>query len=816
MKLRLLHLLLLFLPVLVQAQETAVVAGRVLGQDQSPVFPANVAIPGTAYGTVTDEYGRFLLEVPAGQDIVLVISFVGYRQQEIPLRLSAGERREVNRVLEERTQDLDEVTVHEQYDRTTTITRIDIKTLDMLPNVSGNVESILATLPGVRTRNELSSQYSVRGGNYDENLVYVNDIEIHRPFLIRSSQQEGMSFANPDLVSSIKFSAGGFEASYGDKMSSALDIVYRTPYRTAGSANISLLGGSIHLEGISKDRRFTHLSGLRYRTTRYLLSSLETKGEYNPDFLDFQSLLTYRLAPEWELSLLGNIAFNRFNFLPETRRTDFGTYRNPLNLVIYYEGQEEDRFDAYTGALTLQFRPSESLALKLIGSSFTSIERENYDISGEYLINELDNRINSETYGDSILNIGIGAMHDHARNDLQAFVYSLAHLGTYSYGDNTLKWGARYRHERIHDRISEWEMIDSAGYSVPYEGSMIGLFNVTKSNNELYSNRITSFIQNTYVFERDSVQYWLNAGIRGSYWDMNKELLFSPRATLSMRPNWKRDLIFRISAGFYYQPPFYRELRYRDGTLNRQVDAQRSTHLVVGSDYVFRMWDRPFKLTAELYYKKLDNLIPYKLDNVRIQYAAENLAKGYAYGLDLKLHGDFVPGAASWFSFSLMKTEEDIQGDYYFDEEGYTYRPGYYPRPTDQRVMAGLFFRDYFPRNPDYKVHLNFIYATGLPFSPPDIDRYDLVFRMPAYKRVDIGFSKVLIKEDRSFAEGNPLRHLKSVWISAEVFNLLGNHNTASYLWVKTVASQTGIPGAFAVPNYLTGRRFNIKLSSRF
>ncbi|HEC43135.1 MAG TPA: TonB-dependent receptor [Bacteroides sp.] len=816
MKPRLFYILFLLLPALAQAQETAHVYGKVTGTDQAPIFPANIAIPGTSYGTVTDENGNFELEVPAGEDIVIVFSFIGYRQIRVSRKLSANQRIEINQILEQTSLNLDEVTVMEQYDRTTTITRIDIKTLDMLPNVSGNIESILATLPGVSSQNELSSQYSVRGGNYDENLVYVNDIEIHRPFLIRSSQQEGMSFVNPDLVSSIEFSAGGFESSYGDKMSSVLDINYRRPYEFGGSASLSLLGGSLHLEGASKNRKFTHISGLRYRTTKYLLATLETKGEYNPDFLDFQTLLLYRLNPKWELSFLGNIAFNRFHFVPETRSTDFGTYRNPLNLVIYYEGQEKDKFDAYTGALTLQYRPTDNMTLKLISSAFASDEQENYDILGEYLINELDNRIGSETYGDSILNIGVGAMQDHGRSDLNAFVYTLSHLGTNSSGNNTLKWGAMWRHERIFDRISEWEVIDSTGYFVPYDGEEIILFDATKSKNQLFSNRMNAFIQNTYMIEKDSVRYFLNAGIRGSYWDMNREFFISPRATLSIEPNWKSDVVFRIAAGYYYQPPFYKELRYPDGSLNKSVKAQRSIHFVIGGDLVFSAWDRPFKFTTEIYYKKLDNLIPYKLDNVRIEYAAENIAKGYAVGLDMKIFGEFVPGAASWISFSLMKTEEDIIGDYYFDDEGYTIRPGYYPRPTDQRVMVGIYFRDYFPGNPDYKVHLNLIYGTGLPFSPPGIERYDLIFRMPAYKRVDIGFSKVLKREYSTLKEGNPFRRFKSIWISAEIFNLLDVKNTVSYRWIKTVSSQSGVPGAFAVPNYLTGRRFNLKLTANF
>ena len=816
MKFRILFIILCYLPVLANAQETAYVNGKITDENQAPVFLANVAIPGTPYGTVTDEAGVFSLEIPANEDINLTISYLGFERITLSLRLQPGETHEISQVLRVTVQNLNEVTIREQHERATTITRIDIKTLDMLPNVSGNLETILGTLPGVSSRSELSSQYSVRGGNFDENLVYVNLVEIHRPQLVRSGQQEGLSFINPDMVSSIKFSAGGFDAIYGDKMSSVLDITYRRPVKFGGAASISLLGGTLQLEGASKNRRFTHISGFRYKTTQYLLSTLETQGEYNPNFYDFQTLLTYKLAPKWEISFLGNINLNRYNFTPETRNTDFGTFQNPLNLRIYYEGQEHDRFDSYTGALTLQYAPSDRLSLKFIGSSYYSVEKEHYDILGEYLINELDNRLDSETYGDSILNIGVGGQLNHARNNLNAFVYSAAHMGTLVGERSTLRWGAKWQREQINDRISAWQMIDSVGYSVPYSGHTITLFNSIKSNNQLFSNRITSFIQNTTTFESKQTKFFLNAGLRASYWDLNNQFLLSPRVTFSVKPDWKRDLVFRLATGYYFQPPFYRELRYPDGTLNPDLKAQKSIHFVLGGDYVFSAWDRPFKFTTEIYYKYLDNLVPYKMDNVRIIYAGENLARGYAVGLDMKIYGEFVPGAASWASLSLMKTEEDIIGDYYFDEDGNRIEPGYYPRPTDQRVMVGIYFRDYLPSLPDYKVLLNLIYGSGLPFSPPNISRYDVHFRMPSYKRVDIGFAKVLKREDANLKDGNPFRHFRSIWISAEVFNLLGVRNVISYTWIKTVSNQDNVPGAFAVPNNLTGRRFNVRLTARF
>lgn len=807
-------LILICLPLNLLAQkETATIYGKITDPEGKPIFPASIRITGTGRGTVTNEKGIFELTVPSNEDIHIIISCIGYKQTDERLKVNPGSRIEFNRTLEVDIQTLEEVSVSEEMDRTSSITRIDIKTLDYLPSTTGGVEAILKTLPGVVSTSELSSQYSVRGGSFDENLVYVNDIEIFRPFLIRSGQQEGLSFINSDMVSSVKFSSGGFEAAYGDKMSSVLDITYRRPSQFGGSASASLLGGSLHLEGASRNRHFTHTSGIRYKTARYLLSSMETKGEYIPDFLDFQTFITYDLSSKVELSFLGNISDNRYWFIPETRSTDFGTFQTPLNLVIYYDGQERDRFNTYTGAFTTLIRPSDDLSLKFIASAFSSIEEEKFDIQGQYLINELDNSADSETYGDSILNIGIGTFLNHARNNLDALIYSLSHIGLSTKGDNVIKWGIQWQHEIINDHLSEWEMIDSAGYSIPYSDAEVLLNKVVKSSNHLETNRFSTFIQNTRRFEDDKAVYYFNAGARLSYWDLNDQLLFSPRIILSMKPFWERNFMFRFSAGYYYQPPFYKEMRYPDGSLNRDIKAQKSIHFVSGTDWIFSAWNRPFKFTAEVYYKHLQDLIPYKLDNVRIEYMAENKAKGYAAGLELKLHGEFVPGAESWISMSLMKTEEDIVDDYVYAEN---LEPGYYPRPMDQRFNIGLFFQDYFPNHPDYKVHLTVLYGTGLPFSPPDNERYDLVFRMPSYKRVDIGLSKSLKRKESVSDKKHTSNVFKEIWINAEIFNLLDINNTISYLWVKTVFNQENLPGEFGVPNYLTGRRFNIRISANF
>lgn len=809
-------LVLLLCPAWLNAQESGRISGSISDSSHNAIFLANISVRGTGIGTVTARDGSYSLEVPANRELTLVVSCIGYQSVSKKMTIKPGEKVRLDLMMSVSVGNINEVSVMEQSERSTTLDRIDIRTIESLPASGGSVEALLKTLPGVASGNELSSQYSVRGGNYDENLVYVNDVEIYRPFLIRSGQQEGLSFIDSRMVSSVAFSAGGFEARYGDKMSSVLDITYRKPVEFAGSVDMSLLGGAVHLEDAPGKGRITFNSGLRYKTNRYLLSSLETKGEYIPDFLDFQTYATCRLGNRTDLNILGNIARNGYAFIPATRRTEFGTVQNPYNLVIYYDGREKDRFDTYQGAVILHFRPTDNLSLKLIQSAFGSVESENFDIRGQYLINELDNRLGSETFGDSILNIGIGTFLNHARNQLNATVYSASHIGTWFTGNTQLKWGVRYRHEYITDNIGEWELIDSAGYSIPYSRDQVLLSSLTRSNNLIQSNRMSGFVQTTYNYEGSKANYFIIGGLRASYWDYNGQLLVSPRVSLSAQPSANRNVMFRVAAGAYDQPPFYKELRYPDGSINPQLMAQKSIHFVMGADYHFMSWNRPFVLSSEVYFKYMHELIPYRLDNVRIEYAAENLARGYATGIEFKINGEFVKDAESWASLSIMKTEEDIKGDYYYDEDGNRIEPGYYPRPTDRLLNFGLFFQDYFPNNPDYKVNLNFLYGGRLAFSPPDQDRYDLIYHMPAYKRVDIGFSKMVAGDGRIDGGRKPLHFLRSVWITGEIFNLLGVNNTISYLWVKTVSNQDNVPGQFAVPNYLTSRRFNLRVIARF
>lgn len=804
---------------LLMGQETGMLTGRVRDSIGDPVDLANIAILGTQEGTMSNVDGTFKLEVPAGRSYTVVISCVGYITKQFAIRLEAGETQERTLSLQRDIRALMEVSISARQERASTFQRIDIEDLNYMPTTTGKVEAIIKSQAGVSSNNELSSQYSVRGGNFDENLVYVNDIEIYRPFLVRSGQQEGLSFVNSDLVSSVKFSAGGFDARYGDRMSSALDITYRTPRKFAGSSSMSLLGASAHVEGASKTQRFTFLAGYRYKTTSYLLNTLETSGDYKPQFSDLQTLVTYHLSKKLEISFLGNYSSNKYQFVPSTRDTEFGTKDLPLNLRIYYEGQELDRFDTYMGALTLNYKPVKGLSLKFTGSAFRTSEQETYDILGQYLINELDNTLGSDTYGDSILNVGIGTLLSHARNYLDAIVVSASHLGSYQSTNSQLQWGVSYQYQDFSDRISEWELLDSSGYVLPNNGGELVLTESRRSENHITYDQFTGFLQNTWEINGPEADMFVTTGVRATVWNFNKTSMISPRVTLSTQPFWERDVMFHVSGGYYYQPPFYKEMRMPDGTINDEILPQRSIHLLVGGDYIFSMWDRPFKFTGEAYYKWLNNLIPYRIENVRLFYAGENISQGYARGVDFKLNGEFVHGAESWMTLSLLQTREDVEGDFAYIFNGNNYiktEAGAFPRPTDQLLTFGLYFQDYFPNNPGYKVHLNAFYGTGIPLSSPNVDQYYTVNRMKPYRRVDIGFSKVIKRETDMLGEKNPLRFFESIWISGEIFNMLGIKNEASYLWIRTISDQEGIPGQFGVPNYLTGRRFNVKISVNF
>jgi hypothetical protein len=775
----------------------------------------NVYLDRTSVGTSSNDSGFYHLTVPSGKDFSLVFSMVGYQTQKRVIHPKSNEILKNDIILSQEIKTIGEVSVTSETDRASNVSRISMKDYQQIPNPSGNFESLIKTLPGVSSSNELSSQYSVRGGNFDENLVYVNDIEITRPFLIRTGQQEGLSFINADMVSAVKFSAGGFEARYGDKMSSVLDVVYRKPVRYQASASASLLGASVSAEGIAKNEKLSYISGFRYKTSQYLLNTLDTKGDYKPSFTDFQTLISYQFSKKLEASFLGNFAQNQYQFVPQSRSTNFGTISQVYNLTVYYGGQEMDKYRSMLGAFTLHYKPIQQLSLKLIGSAYSTYEQETFDIEGQYLINELDNTSGSDSYGDSLLNLGVGGMLNHARNYLWANTYNLSHIGLFSYRDHQLRWAFDYKREIITDHLNEWTLIDSAGYSSPYSPTSIQLTDVADAKNKTASNRFSGYIQDSYQVSSKKHRFYLNGGIRFNFWDFNKELLLSPRVRISVKPGWEKDMMFHIASGIYYQPAFYKEMRNFKGELNSSILAQQSIHFVAGGDYHLTLWDRPFIFTAEMYYKHLSNLIPYKIDNVRIRYTAENNARGYATGIDFKLNGEFVPGVESWASLSLLKTEEDIIGDFYTDKNGNRIEPGYFPMPTDQRVNFNLFFQDYLPNNPTLQMHLNLLYGSSLQVSPPSPARFDQTFPIGPYRRVDIGFSKI-VRNSEHESNFQWINKFKEFVVSLEFFNLLNINNKASYLWVRTISNQENMPNEFAVPNYLTSRRINLKIAMKF
>lgn len=802
-------LLLALIPMEISAQQpVASITGRVfLSATNLPQPFVNIAIKGTSSGTTTRQDGRFELTVPANRPITLLFSFIGYETDSLPLYLAPGEQREINPVLKAVSTQLESIEVRDQQVRANSFSRLDPKVMTFIPTINASVEDLIKTLPGVVSRNELSSQYSVRGGNYDENLVFVNDIEIYRPFLVRSGQQEGQSFLNPDLVSGISFSAGGFDAKYGDKMSSVLDIRYKKPTSFAGSFDISLLGASAHVEG-RLAKKFSYLLGARYKTNAYLLKSLDTKGNYKPRFFDVQGMVNYEINKKWELSLFGAWVDNAYKLIPETRETSFGTLDEAYKITIYFDGREVDSYQNWLSALTLSWKPNPSLRLKLISSAYQTHEAETYDISGEYWLGKLEVFQNSSETGQVTEILGVGGYLQHARNYLDGTVFNMEHRGWWGKNNINLQWGVRYQHELFKYIVNEWEVQDSSGYTLPRPVDSLGspnpphedlfLYHLVRNNNTISTNRYTAFVQNTWVFKNQHNEISLTAGLRGIYYDYNNQISLNPRVTLSFKPHWKRDMVFRLSTGYYSQPPTFREMTDLEGNIVGDLKAQTAIHVVAGSDLYFKAWGRPFKFVTELYYKYIQNLIPYEIDNMKIRYYGTNDAHGYATGIDFRINGEFVKGAESWASLSFMKTEEYFQG-------------AWIPRPTDQRLSLAIFFQDYIPKFPTWKMNLTLIYGTGIPFGPPDSPRKDQTLRIPPYRRIDIGLSKQLIGEHTRFSPKNPLRAFNSIWITLEIFNLLQINNTVSYLWVTDITGKE-----YAVPNYLTPRMFNLKLITNF
>ncbi len=813
------------------------------GMSENPIELVTIYIEGTGNVVESASNGRYRIMVPAGETFALTFSRLGFKPFTTELGpLPDGSNQQIDVLLAPSDSEL-EVIVRESNIEVGGMVRETVEQLKILPSTSGNFESVLPHIAlgtSSGSGGELTSQYNVRGGNYDENLVYVNDFAIYRPQLIRAGQQEGLTFPNIDLIRDLKFSSGGFAAHYGDKLSSVLDVHYKRPDSIRGSASLSLLGATAHLEGsipLGNDpyRRFRYLLGARYKTNSYLLGSLDVKGEYIPNFTDFQAYLTYDLSRDWQLGFLGNFNRSIYRFEPTERSTAFGLINASLQLFSVFEGQEVDDFNTSMGGLSLTYLPENRrnpFFLKFLISSNRSDENETIDIRGHYSLRQIDNDLGSSQFGEVLAELGTGTQHQFVRNFLDIRVATFQHKGGLELPDNLLfpgrgashffQWGLKMQHERIEDDIREWERLDSAGYSLPFSEEEVLLNHVLKSGNELVSNRMSFFMEDTYTLRADEVAEWqVTAGIRGGYWSLNREFYLTPRAQVLFKPlSWKRDISFRLAGGLYYQPPFYREMRRPDGTVNTDLRAQKSTHLVAGMTYDFYLGKRSpkkFRFITEAYYKSLWDLVSYEIDNVRIRYSGENDARGYVAGIDFRLNGEFVRDAESWINLSFLTAREKLLGVQHMkletnETEG---RPvSHVPRPSDQRMVLSMFFQDYLPMNENFRMHLNFTVGTGLPFGiPGNNEVYRNPFRFTPYHRVDIGFSVVLW--DREGGSGllrnKPLHSIRNGWISLEVFNLLNVRNETSNTWVKTIFEQQ-----YAVPNYLTSRRLNLRFRVDF
>ncbi|ULC60856.1 carboxypeptidase-like regulatory domain-containing protein [Flaviramulus sp. BrNp1-15] len=799
--------------------QTAKVKGVILDENNKPI--ENVNIKTETSGTQTNANGFYILTIPANTEVSVEFSHISHKKVVSTFNLKNGEEYEFNPVMSTSIEQIATVIVtNNRRKEVEGVVTLNPEAIRKIPGANAGVENLLLTLPGVSNNNELSTQYSVRGGNYDENLVYVNDIQVYRPFLVRSGQQEGLSFVNTNLVQNVDFSAGGFQAKYGDKLSSVLDITYKNPYQFEVNADLSLLGGSLSVENISKDSKFSGIVGARYRDNSLLVNAKETETNFKPSFADVQGYFTYRFSNKFHLSFLGNASLNKYNYEPQTRQTNFGTLSDPIALLVFYDGQEKDRYQTLFGAFKGSYFVNDDLTLHLITSTYHTTEEEYFDILAQYRLGEVNTNIGDENLGEVEFSEGVGSQLNHGRNDLDALITNIEHKGDFKINDNRIEWSVKYTNEDIKDRLVEWEVIDSAGFSIrpprttpineqpyePYSGPLEPFQNVRATNNTQI-NRLQAYTQWSKRSAIGTSDVWYNAGVRVHNWSVSgdgisssNQTVFSPRAQFAIKPNWEKDMLFRVATGLYYQPPFYRELRDANGVVQPNVKAQKSFHLVLGNDYSFKMWDRPFKLTSEIYYKNLSDVNPYTLENVRIRYRASNNATAYAYGLDMRLNGEFVPGTESWFSFGYLKTEENIDNR------------GYISRPTDQRLKFAALFQDYVPNVPNLKLYLNLVYNTGLPGgSPSYTDPYEYQNRLPAYKRADLGLQFVLVDGKKQFASGwkKPFKELS---FGFEIFNIFDVQNSITNTWVRDVYSKR----QYAIPNYLTPRVFNIRTTMKF
>ena len=800
--------------------QNAKVTGVILDENNVPTEGVNVSY--LSKSAITDKTGFYVISVPSNQKIVLVFTHVSLKQATLTIpKLKPNETFEFNVVLNNKAEQMGEVIIINNRKRLQGITSLEPEMIRKMVGANAGVENVLKLLGGVNSNNELSTQYSVRGGNYDENLVYVNEIEIYRPFLVRSGQQEGLSFTNSDLVQNIEFSAGGFQAKYGDKLASVLDITYRKPIKFGTSVEASLLGGSISAEGISKNKKWSALLGVRYRDNSLLVNSQETQSNFKPTFADIQANVNYNPSKKWNWSFLGNISQNKYNYQPLTRQTNFGTLNEPIALQVFYEGQEKDSYKTLFGALKTTFELNENTTFKFISSIYHTQEQEHFDIDASYFLGEIDSSIGSETFGNVTFSRAIGSQLNHARNDLDALISNTELKGTHSITTKQqLDWGFKYTRENIRDRISEYEVIDSAGFSInppnipyqdqpynPYTGPLQPYQNV-RALNFVTINRLSGFIQYNLKTNLGNNPFWVTAGIRAHQWQVSgdqintgaSQIVFSPRAQFALKPNWDRDMIFRFSTGFYYQPPFYRELRDQFGTVQPDVKAQQSIHFVLSNDYNFKLWNRPFKLVSEVYYKTMNDVNTYSLENVRIRYRANNNATAYAQGFDCRLNGEFVPGTESWLSFGYLKTEENQDNK------------GFIARPSDQLLKFGILFQDYMPKLPNLKLYLNLVYNTGLPGgSPSYADAYQFQSRLRDYKRADVGFSYVFTEKNNERPDGHWLKKFQDLSLGFEIFNMFNNQNAITNTWVRDAYTKN----QYGIPNYMTTRVFNVKFSAK-
>lgn len=824
-----LRLLLLFIfscsALLLAAQKKpAYVSGVVLDENEQPFPRVSIVMLGKQAGITTNDSGSFRIKVTADRAFALQFSYTGYKTQQLNFNLSENEEEKVTVRLEKGIETLENVIVSSQPERTKAgLVQINPKyTLNMPAPVMG-VENLIKILVG--SNNELSSQYNVRGGSYDENLIYVNDFEIFRPYLVRNGQQEGLSFINPEMVRNINFYAGGYPAKYGDKMSSVLDIQYNKPRKFGGSAYVSILEQGFHIEGISAKNKLSYILGVRSRSNRNLLSRQETEGNYVQSSGDVQALINYQFNDKWQAEFLGNLSQTKFNLIPSTASFNASVF-SPfftanLGLDVFFEGQEKDQYRTNMLGVSTTYQPVKKLKLKWQVSRFENDERENIDIAGAYLFGERDFDKSKPTFGLIVSPLGAGIYQTYARNTLNIENFNIAHSGSLDKEKHFFQWGIGFDNTAISDKLNEWEYQDSAGYSLPFNPNGLQLNKVLKSTAALDINKVSGYMQDNIRWGDSLHSFTLQAGLRYNYNSLNKEFLFSPRAGISWKPNWKKNIIFRAAAGAYHQPPFYRELRRYDGSLNTNLKAQRSYQVSGGFDYIFTGWGRPMRWTTELYYKTMNNVVPYDIDNVRLRYFGVNNAKAYAAGVETRLFGEIVKDAESWISIGLMRTREDLEGDTYkkytLDDQNLpvdstTVEAGWLRRPTDRLITFGMFFQDYLATNKNFKVYLQTIYGSNLPYNIPNSVKYRNALIIEPYMRVDIGFSALLLDTERSNRRSrSPFRNFNNIWASFEVFNLIDRRNTISYLLIKDFANNT-----FTLPNRLTPRLVNFKIVARW